>query len=79
MKTLGELRTAVDGLIAAHGPDTNVDFLFQFGSGRTSHAPVTGYTVSTGQLSPRVRFTVGYARGKDAARPTTPDGKGDAG
>jgi hypothetical protein len=71
MKTLGELRTAVDGLIAAHGPDTNVDFLFQFGSGRTSHAPVTGYTVSTGQLT-RVRFTVGYARGKDAARPTTP-------
>lgn len=69
MKTLGELRTAIDALIAAHGPDTEADFLFQYGSGRTAFAPVTGYTVFASHLSPHVRFKVGYARGEPATRP----------
>jgi len=67
MNTLGSLRSTIEALIAAHGPDAEVDFLFQYGSGRTSFDYVTGYTVYASHDRPHVRFKIGYARGKDAA------------
>ena len=64
---IGELKGLIDALHDLHGPDARTSFVFQRASGRTGIGDVTSYSASPGGPFATVRFTIDYARGKEAA------------
>lgn len=63
--TIEELKRIVDMLHETHGPNTRVDFLYQFASQKTRIGPMTGYDVFCGTtiIDASVRIKINYPRG----------------
>ncbi len=62
---LSEMKRMIDMLEAVHGDDTDVRFLYQYGSGKTRIGPMTGYDVyvGTSNLPASIVVKVNYPRG----------------
>lgn len=62
---LSEMKSIIDNLHDLHGGDTDVRFLYQYGSGKTRIGPMTGYDVFCGTtiIDATVRIKINYPRG----------------
>ena len=62
---LSEMKSIIDNLLALHGGDAEVRFLYQYGSGKTRIGPMTGYDVFVGTpvLPASIVVKVNYPRG----------------
>lgn len=62
---LSEMKSIIDNLHNLHGGDTDVRFLYQYGSGKTRIGPMTGYDVYVGTsvFPANIVIKVNYPRG----------------